>query len=226
MAISHVCLECGFDLAQVRARRDAEYGLWIVRCPRCATCCARNPNLIGRTWHSILRVDIALSILVVQVPIAFGLLAAGVGAISGVAWMLDELVRRGRWDPGHTAMAAALIGAALVTGTWLTACVGHVDRRRLWIGWWAAITVAGTVFGWNAMFANAIELTVHSAAPEQWFWVTIGSLIFTAAATAAFLSVALLGVVPGRWLRLLHSRFRSRRWRWRRRRRQRFKGRL
>jgi hypothetical protein len=36
VAISHVCMGCGLDLARVRAAPDPHYGLPLVTCPRCA----------------------------------------------------------------------------------------------------------------------------------------------------------------------------------------------
>ncbi len=56
MAISHVCLSCGLDLARVRARLEPRYALPIVVCPDCGWAAVRRKprRSFGRLPASLL----------------------------------------------------------------------------------------------------------------------------------------------------------------------------
>ena len=67
MAIAHVCLGCGFDLARVRAGADPHYGLPLIICPQCTTATIRRKHPLQKGFRFCLRLDWTLFILVAQV---------------------------------------------------------------------------------------------------------------------------------------------------------------
>jgi len=221
MAISHVCLECGFDLAKVRAQRDPEYDLWIVRCPRCANCCARNPKLIGRAWHRILRVDMALSILLVQGLLLILFVSVNVAALNAATKLVDEATA-GLWGDNHTAVLIIVLVTAVCTGAWLTAAFGHVARWRMWAGWSAILVVFVLVSGPNDRLGMELSARYGGEPFVDWIMRCAVVLSIIALLVAAYMFAAIPGVVPGRVLRAGHSAFRRLRWRMRRRRRRRW----
>ncbi len=131
MAISHLCLSCGFDLAWVRARRDPHYALPLIICPDCgeASVRRRHPGVHG--WRVALRLGTSLVVLAVQL----GVLLCSVAAITGVCvegerWARGDLIG----TSNEKVLFAMLAFGALpvLVGTWLTAGLGHLSRRWTW----------------------------------------------------------------------------------------------
>lgn len=209
MAIAHVCLGCGKDLARLRAAIEPHYGLPIVRCPTCGLVCVRRRHPQWRVWRSIIRVGSSLAALVLQLAAAL-ILAVMTIAFAGLilSTLTGEPPPIDRTSPRAMLLLAALVLAvSILNGVWLSAALGHVARRRAWIGWFlflvsclACLFVPFLMDGPSSM--DLLLFTLFS----------MGAISFI----AGMLVVGLAGVPLGNLiLRFLTSYRRSR---WRRRR--------
>ncbi len=203
MSITHICMHCGTDLARNRADFDRAYDFWVVICPQCATAAVRQPNALKRLWFRTLRLDIALSIMVVQLAIAFALLLLTRNVVLEIWRPLDSV--------DYAAIVFAYFTVAVVSGTWLTAGFSHHRRLYMWLGWFGFVLVTFLVYPPNvSQYGDPVMYII--AAP------------FLAATMLPFMIVAILGIPLGHGLLWLHGRFRSARWRYRRRRERRMRG--
>ncbi len=215
--MSHICLDCGWDLARVRAFREPRYGLPLVLCPRCGAAATRrrHPAIMRcrQFWRAI------------HTAVA---LVSQLGAFSGLCTLLsvccvviaDDL-RRGRMPGPTDALSRGLvIGLVLLlcvgVGAWLTVGLAHWRR---WIAWssfsiWMVLVVGADV--WLAPCAIwlldqiatvDVRLTFR---PEFWF-TRMGVL-------AVLMVAAVAGIPVGSALQRLWKAIRKQRWRARRRR--------
>ncbi len=151
MAISHVCLSCGLDLARVRARLEPRYALPIVVCPDCGWAAVRR-----KPRRSFVRLSASLLALVVQL----GLLAAGLGGLVAISIELGDVLAQGSF--GTLARdeiilrLAVCVAFAIMLGTWLTAGFGHARRTTTWLvftGLGIALLSLGLAGdGWSGQF--------------------------------------------------------------------------
>ena len=88
MAISHVCLSCGLDLARVRALLEPHYALPVVVCPDCGWATVRRAPQGGRSLYRLL---VSLLTLISQL----GLLAAGLGMLLFVSIEMGDILAHG-----------------------------------------------------------------------------------------------------------------------------------
>ena len=76
MAISHLCISCGFDLARVRIRPDPFYALPIAICPDCGEAAVRRMHPMKQAWRTLLRLKTSLIALALQLAMLIGGAAA------------------------------------------------------------------------------------------------------------------------------------------------------
>jgi hypothetical protein len=170
VAISHVCMECGLDLARVRAAPDPHYGLPMVTCPRCARACVRwHPSRIG--WRGARRVRRAAVGLAAQVVILLG--SAAITTIASMSMAVERFtprtvaqdfmaVLRGDEDllmSGPLVAAGALLGWAVLVGLWLSATLRHLGAPRAILLWGAGVQVL-------ILASGIVQLAADRADPQ------------------------------------------------------------
>jgi hypothetical protein len=216
MAISHLCLVCGMDLARRRAQRDPHYGLPIVTCPQCGAVAVRRTHPLQRHWRRFLRVKTSLGWFAFQLS-ALGGLAALVVA---VCVRFDGVLLRGGFDGGageawfELFASFALLPIAL--GAWLTAGLAHWRRGVAW-GAFAALTAV--LLSVDVLLAPALtQLARAGGSAIEPIAGETSRCAARLAVLAAIMTLAAAGIPAGRLTLLLHDRFRRSRWRARRRR--------
>jgi hypothetical protein len=153
MAISHICLGCGIDLARVRPAWGAPYALPLVICPGCGRAAVRRLDPLVAGWRQGRRIVLAVTILLVQIGAALLLLVA---TTEVSATMSEDLARhriiRTSWleitrgfrtwmfRGGWVVLAAAGV-LAVAAGVWLGATLRHLRARSILLGWTLAILV-------------------------------------------------------------------------------------
>lgn len=195
MAISHVCLSCGLDLARVRARLDPHYALPIVVCPDCGRAAVRRKHRIGRRTLKLLA---SLVALIVQA----GLAAAGVFGLTVVSHELGGMLARGGLGalPREEIILrlAACAAFAVALGAWLTAGLGHCRRLRTWL----------VFLGAGAVMVSLVPL--FDALPE-WLPERYAMLALVMAVATAGIPVGMLARTAGRGIERVVWRSRRRR---------------
>ncbi len=130
MAISHVCLSCGLDLARVRARLEPRYALPIVVCPDCGRATLRRKR---RAWRSFRRLAVSLVTLAAQL----GMVVGGLAGLFAVSEELGDALARGSFGgmPRDEIIFRLSVYAAFAValGTWLTAGFSHARRTTTWL---------------------------------------------------------------------------------------------
>ncbi len=218
MAISHLCLHCGIDLAHIRPRREPHYGLSIIRCPDCQTVSVRRRHPLWRFWSTLRRLDWALTVLVAN---ACALTALLIAMVTGVIWFVSlssTSLPGPDWSESDWIQAGLLlIALPMLIGTWLTAGLSHWRRAPAWLAFFGL-----AVLGLTAVFG--VELIVASSGQRQPGWtrsstaeVITHQLVLSVALAYLLMIVAIPGILPGRSLLWLLRRARSALWRARRR---------
>lgn len=225
MAIAHVCLGCGFDLARVRAVREPHYGWPLVRCPHCETCSVRRRHPLQRGWRSLLRLDWALSMLLIQIAL--------LGAMLALTWMTafglyialtihftDHPVRGLPWIAAIT-----LVVAPLITGAWLTAAYSHWKPRwRVWLAWALLVLIPLNVLPIFAMWGTDAWTPIHPVTSNRLSMPELMAMVWTEvsqpliAIFAAMIAISPAGVPLGKLWLLCYGRLRCAQTRRRRRR--------
>lgn len=220
MSRTHICLGCGFELAGVRAPPDPHYGLPVVVCPRCELACVRHPKdpLIA-LFHNGLRLRRSLLSLGCQLILAFAIAASFAGMFMTYT---DEFLEPRGLTPaesirvlfsgglstreyGYSAagemamMAVGFITGAIFTGAWLTSCLGHIRRRRVWPGAAAALALSAalvtTMVSFNDAASNPRLTSLAQALPP------LGDFVIMLVMAGVFMVVALLGIPIGHGLK-------------------------
>jgi hypothetical protein len=217
MAISHLCMACGLDLARVRTRLDPYYALPMVLCPDCgeATVRRRHPSLGG--WQTLLRLKTSLAALALQLALLAGFLSAVVAVcvLVGDSWVRGNLAVSQR---DELILAALAFGALpLALGAWLTAGLGHVRRGGAWLAFTLLTLVlisldcVGEPLARRLLDACGLSLTLGAFRWDH-FMVRL-------AVQMTIMTMATAGIPPGMLARVGYRQWRRNRWRARRRRR-------
>ena len=223
MAIAHVCMGCGQDLARRRVRIEPHYGLPLVTCPRCGLHCTRRRHPIWVAWRSTQRASASIGALLAQFSIVLLLsgLMFGLVADDQVAWTLANLDRATGDDMAWP--FALLGGMGIATGTWLTIGLSHWRRRWTpWLAWTAYLLsciVIGSIYHWlDLVRMRSRHVDIKSAMRESWWqieqWLGTSLPLF-----GAVLVLSIIGIPIGRIILRSARIGRARRWAKRRRKR-------
>lgn len=167
MAIAHVCLGCGADLARIHVIRDPHYRLPIVICPGCSHVCVRRVDPILQRWRTFQPAAAALCALSVQLLIVLLLATATAGVVDAVPDILPAPISGNVFDLLDNQSIWAMVVCVtlpVLTGIWMTTGLGH------WRPWLARAV-------WGLLIAGLLSWDVLRLASE-----TIGNE---------------LGIVPG-----------------------------
>ena len=214
--ISHVCLQCGRDLARVRAVPEARYGLPVVVCPDCGWACVRRPHPFQRWWRTARRLDLALTVLVLQVVAVAVLLPGMVSGAAGLAYLAD-----GHWGDADMVqarwfvVAGAGVATPLVIGAWLTAGFRHWRPLAVWSNWMVLFADYERAHWHDGVATFSEYLALRDRVREQ----VVDPWLLSLGAMAAMLPITAAGIPGG--FGLLAGIRGYRRWRLRRRRRRR-----
>lgn len=215
MAISHLCLGCGFDLARVRTRPDPHYALPLVVCPDCGEAAVRrvHPHQVG--WRAFLRVKASIIALVIQLGLLSGAAAAVIGVcVEGERWARGNLIATSRQEMTFGLIAFGVVPIAV--GAWLSGGLGHLGRIRAWSLF--TIVVAGVIFldciG-APLLRRLLEAGGLSLVVGDLRWVELSGRLVV---LAGIMSVATAGIPLGMLVRAGHRSWHRNRRRARRRR--------
>ena len=195
MAISHVCISCGLDLARVRARLEPRYALPIVVCPDCGhTAVRRKP----RAWRSFRRLMVSLLALAAQLA----MVVAGLAGLLAVSDELGDAIARGSFGglPRDEIIFRLSVYAAFAValGAWLTAGFSHARRTTTWL-----------VFYGSGIVLIAVGALIDGRSNGLGFHFVMATVVMTVA-----LAGVPLGVLAGfSWRQVERAT-----WRWHRRR--------
>ncbi len=220
MAISHLCLQCGFDLARVRPQRDPHYGLPLVHCPKCETAAVRRRHPVWRGWRNGRRTVRSLFQFVFRVGFTLGLMVVSCGMIAYLfrRYMEYDLID----DDLIRIILPQAITLSLVTGFWLATAFRHGKQPWVWTVWMMVMFPALQL---TALFAYQDQLFGHWInLPEGILWITWDSIRWTAYQSiplylmyCCVMVVALMGVPLGKLRRRQSSRRERTKWGKRRR---------
>ena len=210
VAISHVCMSCGLDLARQRVRVEPHYHLPIVTCPRCNWTCVRRRHPIQARWRAFLRAFASIRAMILQV-FAGAILAVTTIGISG--WLADVLHTLPIYGFQNYDIRFPLVSAlccAIATGVWLTAAFGHWKPIPRWFCWWGLIVGLVSIEPlWNlsepARAAMGFDTTPVRIDLQQWR----DQLVLV----VALAIVAIIGVPLGQAARRSHRKYRANKFR-------------
>jgi len=195
MAISHVCISCGLDLARVRARLEPRYALPIVVCPDCGlTTVRRKP----RAWRSFRRLMLSLATLAAQL----GLVVTGLAGLLAVSEHMGDVFARWSFGgiPSNEIIFRLSVCAAFAValGAWLTAGFSHARWTTTWL-----------VFYGAGIALIAVSALIDRNSNGLGFHFVVATLVMTVA-----IAGVPLGVLAGfTWRHVQRAT-----WRWHRRR--------
>ena len=223
MAIAHVCVHCGRDLARVRPQREPHYGLNLVRCPGCGAASVRRRHPVWHGWRTFRRLDFALTMIFLRfLGIASMTVLCAFGAILTIA-LASELER-----PGATLSREMLLFLLLfylllplTLGTFLRTAFAHVAPWKMWVGWLVWMTAVVCVISLHPLESQMDPRGVLGGELSMFRWVFYGCLFIVVpgvAAIVALLILALPGIFTGNLLLRLRDALASAKWRWRRKR--------
>ena len=217
MAIAHVCLGCGADLARIHVIRDPHYRLPIVTCPDCGEACVRRVDPILQRWRAFQRLAAAVCALLVQVLIVLLLATATAGVIDAVPDLLPVVISGDLFDLLYgQSLAALVIGVTLpvLTGVWMTIGLGH------WRPWLAravwGLLIAG-LLSWDMLWlafetiGNRLGI-VSGVGAEAHLQLAFYDWILRVFILFVFLMFTFAGSPLGAVLLKIHARRRTRRW--------------
>lgn len=217
MAIAHVCLGCGADLARIHVIRDPHYRLPIVICPDCGEACVRRVDPILQRWRAFQPIALALCALFVQVLIVLSLAPATVLVIDAVPDLLPVRISGNVFDLLYDqSFAVMVIGVTLpvLTGVWMTTGLGH------WRPWLAravwGLLIAG-LLSWDVLrlasetIGNELGI-VPGIGAEAHLKLAFYDWILRIVVLFVFLMMTFAGSPLGAVLLKIHARRRSRRW--------------
>ncbi|MFK7959029.1 MAG: zinc ribbon domain-containing protein [Phycisphaerales bacterium] len=223
MSRSHLCSECGRELARVRARREPVYGLWLVTCPHCGRHQARRRDPWRELIRWFLRADALVTAAGLQLAAAAASCIIGLIAVAGGWELLTGTDGNVPTDPqAIVAYAIFAVGGAGVCGAWLTAGLLHWRRWAAWTVYGLGLFLAS--FG-IVVFANATELWQARGRDDDWGTLLrimtgppgrrmlVADAGIVVALTGTFLAAATVGLPIGWGIVWITSRLRMLRWR-------------
>jgi hypothetical protein len=217
MAISHACLNCGTDLARVRAVREPHYGLPLVVCPGCGSAAVRNRHVIHQRWRGLLRVSKSLIAAVAQ-------LIALVLCAGGVITLCILIQEETRWFLGGASTepiaaclpAVMVIAVAVLSGVWLTAGLAHWKRAWAWAIFTILIAISLSI---DTVIAPAVtQLTAGPGGFGEKLDYEMPEWLFRLLVLGVMMMIATAGIPPGILARRWAAALRQSRWRARRKR--------
>lgn len=226
MAISHICLTCGLDLARVRAQFDAALGLPVVTCPECGRHCVRRRHPLIAGWRRGFRLRTALWTLIGQLVVTV-VMAVQIAAISrriAEEMIADDstliaIVRNayrvqagpGGFDVGGVgpwSMTTWLVASVLV-GVWLGSAFPHWRSWAivpLWALWLIAM-LSIEYIALAAFFPFAWLAGADVWRPDSGWWLVAMQVVL------ASLAISVAATPLGRPARFLWSNVQRKRWR-------------
>jgi hypothetical protein len=218
MAIAHVCIGCGSDLARLRPRREPHYGLNLVTCPGCGLASVRRRHPVWSGWRRGRRAGVSIVVLAARLIITLFLSALNVFAALGLLALYNDMQRGGSAPPGYAAFFVLMLGLlALVTGVWLTAGFEHIARWKVVIGWLAWMALILVVLSLHGPLGRELDPRGWlDHAPSVTAWIAEGLQHVAMPATFAaglMLLAALPGIFLGHGLLWLTRLVRRARWR-------------
>jgi hypothetical protein len=216
MAISHLCISCGWDLARVRVRRDPHYGLPLVHCPECGHTAVRRRHPISDRWRALLRLLTSLLAIVLQLAAAAFFLPMVIAACMEIGQGMPADTFR-YYDPRDAVLFGALVFLlALGTGAWFTAGLHHWRR---WVPWLVFIPPMAIVLSIDCVIAPAVvQFARERGFTDHFIAYEWDQLLMRSLALAGIMIVAIAGLPLGHAMMALERRFRTWLWRTRRRR--------
>lgn len=204
VAIMHLCLECGLDLARVRPGFDQRLGLRLVICPRCRTACERRRHPIRGAWRDMNRAAMAIAVIFVQCMMGVMLAIASLGAISA---FIDD-------DADRLLTVVTFLLIPIATGAWLRAGFAHLGWWIAWIGWALVVPLitAAIIGACFVLDVDAPLVDLRYAGNRQ----ALGPIAVAWAATCIAIP---LGIPLGNGLRIFARARHKTRWSRRRRKR-------
>lgn len=224
MAIAHVCVQCGWDLARVRPRREPHYGLNIVRCPKCEHACVRRKHPLDAGWRRFRRADFALTLLFLRfigvASMTFFCVVGGVFAL--VLFNEPQPMSVHMQNEARLFVVVFYLTIPLVLGTFLSAAFAHAALWKVWLVWllWmgCVLFIVSLHGPMDSQFDPRYGLLESG---ETMAHITLGIwhiMLPAWLASGVVLIVALPGVILGRLLLRLRDTLLSAKWRWRHRR--------
>ncbi len=210
MAISHVCLRCGFDLARSRALLDPFYRIPIVRCPRCQSVQVRRKHPLlkyqqnpGRAVHLIIQFTWK-ALVIYAVSFALYYMMRGLIPQWRSLWVVyfdtnfrdPDLIYDfflNKIAPLISWLCAAVAGGAIVTGL-----LHHWKPRLAWAIWFCYLMLLVSNIMLYDLTVSAIEYVLSIKQPHFWStgWISWSEDVQAAALTFV---VSLLGAPIG-WM--------------------------
>ena len=217
MAIAHVCLGCGADLARIHVIRDPHYRLPLVTCPGCGEACVRRVDPILQRWRAFQPVALALCALFVHLLIVLLLATATAGVVDAVPDLFPVVISGDLFDLLYgQSLAALVIGVTLpvLTGVWMTTGLGH------WRPWLAravwGLLIAG-LLSWDILrlvfetIGNRLGI-VSGVGAEAHLQLAFYDWVLRVLVLFVFLMLTFAGSPLGAVLLKIHARRRTRRW--------------
>ncbi|MHC4413652.1 MAG: hypothetical protein ACYS0G_00055 [Planctomycetota bacterium] len=215
MAISHVCLTCGFDLARARVRPEPHYALPVALCPGCGEAAVRRMHPGQRGWRSLLRLKTSLVALILQLS----LLLALSGSVTAVCVQTGDAWFRGIIVSEKEMVILVFLAFGLVPislGVWLSAGLSHTRRLAAWLVFSGLILflISLDCIGdpVTRRLLDACGMTI-SLADYRWDLLSARLVVLI-----TIMTVATAGIPLGRLALAAHRQWRRSRWQARRRR--------
>lgn len=227
MAISHLCLSCGLDLARVRVSRDNALHAPIVTCPECGSSAIRRKPALVKAWRTAMRRRTAAWTLVAQLVV----FNATIWSIAGLSWTISHQMQDDhqslvqvivdafrlegspmrRFDnvgPWHVSI---WIFASLAAGLWLGSALPHWKRWAPYVVWPIGLTTAFSApfIGWAIWFPVA----ALAARPTYYDGPSMAGWLIGMQVIAASCVLTCIAVQAGPFARRSWNRSRARRWR-------------
>ncbi len=217
MAIAHVCLGCGADLARIHVIRDPHYRLPIVTCPGCGEACVRRVDPILQRWRAFQPLAAALCALFVQVLIVLSLAPATALVVDAVPDLLPVRISGNVFDLLYDqSFGVMVVGLTLpvLTGIWMTTGLGHWRpwlARAVWgliiaaLLSWDVLRLASETIGNRLGIVSGVGAEAHLQL-AYYDWILRVLVLFV------FLMLTFAGSPLGAVLLKIHARRRRRRW--------------